>query len=111
MKDEKVCPIDNCEKEFANPGSLVRHIGSTHGKVKTPIFSNLIHPFFFNFHSIPIQVVDILQQQGFEVPEYLCAKDGKLRQVEMSLKKVRVEKEISEEPAKLKEHLAQVRTS
>ena len=35
--------------------------------------------------------MDILQQQGFEVPEYLCAKDGKSRQVEMPLKKERVE--------------------
>ena len=33
MKDDKECPIDDCEKEFANSGSLVRHIGSTHGKV------------------------------------------------------------------------------
>ena len=35
--------------------------------------------------------MDILQQQGFEVPGYLCAKDGKSRQVEMSLKKESVE--------------------
>ena len=35
--------------------------------------------------------MEILQQQGFAVPEYLCAKDGKSRQVEMSLKKERVE--------------------
>ena len=35
MKDDRQCPIDDCEKEFANSGSLVRHIGSTHGKVMT----------------------------------------------------------------------------
>ena len=49
VKEDKVCPIDNCEKEFANPGSLVRHIGSTHGKVKAPICSNLIHPTYLFF--------------------------------------------------------------
>ena len=49
VKEDKVCPIDNCEKEFANPGSLVRHIGSTHGKVKAPICSILTHPIYLFF--------------------------------------------------------------
>ena len=35
MKDDRQCLIEECEKEFANSGSLVRHIGSTHGKVRT----------------------------------------------------------------------------
>ena len=36
MKDDRQCLIEECEKEFANSGSLVRHIGSTHGKVSVP---------------------------------------------------------------------------
>ena len=49
MKDERRCLVDDCTKEFTNMSSLVRHIGSTHNKVRklfmTIAFYSKIFPF------------------------------------------------------------------
>ena len=95
MKDDRQCPIEDCEKEFANSGSLVRHIGSTHGKVR-------IFEIITIFITLP-QVVDILREQGIEVPEYLCPRDGKGKKLEVATKDERVD--IAEDLGHLTEDL------
>ena len=71
MKDDKECPIDDCEKEFANSGSLVRHIGSTHGKVrvlKDLRFSYLILRLWISFDiwALRFQNISFTQRMGRE---------------------------------------------
>jgi len=78
MKDERHCCVDDCGKEFPMMCNLIRHIGSTHGKV-----------------------VDILRERGVEVPECLLESRreslGKKRRTRESegqekKKKIKVEK-------------------
>merc|ERR1712129_250045 len=78
MKDERQCCVDDCGKEFPMMCNLIRHIGSTHGKV-----------------------VDILRERGVEVPECLLESRreslGKKRRTRESegpekKKKIKVEK-------------------
>merc|ERR1712204_132696 len=77
MKDERQCCVDDCGKEFPMMCNLIRHIGSTHGKV-----------------------VDILRERGVEVPECLLESRreslGKKRRIRESegpekKKKIKVE--------------------